>query len=356
MSTRGPLAACGLLALTLLLPPAPAAHAAPADSDDGAHAAFTIRDPEITESSGLAASHRHPGVYWTHNDNAPGGGSQPFLYAVDSDTGETLAKITLDGPGVQARDLEAVSLGPNGDLYVGDIGDNQGGAWEEVWIYRLPEPAHLADATIAPTVYRVRYEDGPRDAEALMVHPETGRVYVASKVRDGDAALYAAPEDGLAEGTDAVTTLERVADIDLWVTDGAFSPDGTRLFLRGYFTSQMYDFTDGTPEPIRRQVPMPLQEQGESVTFTPDGTTLMFGSEGRDSTVEPVKLQGELLPESARSQEDDAADGDDAADEDDAADGEAAAGGDDDGFSGGAAAIVIAIIVLFLASSRVNNR
>ncbi|WP_181727429.1 hypothetical protein [Streptomyces sp. PT12] len=256
---------------------------------------FTIGDPRITESSGLAASRQHPGVYWTHNDQD----TAPNLYAIDGASGATLATITLAG--VTGRDIEAISPGPEGDLYVGDIGDNYDGGWDEVWIYRLPEPAELADATVTPTVYPVRYDDGPRDAEALMVHPETGRVYIVSKKRDGGAALYAGP----AALTDAgANVFERAADIDQWVTDGAFSPDGTRLLLRGYLSARMYrwDAEAGLPEPLaRRVIPPGGQLQGEAVTFTPDGAWLMFGAEGESSSVDPVELRGELLPESAAS-------------------------------------------------------
>ncbi|MGP4113910.1 hypothetical protein ACTWP5_23740 [Streptomyces sp. 4N509B] len=345
------------LPLALLAPLA----AAPAVvAQDGAPpAAFTIADPAITESSGLVASALHPGVYWTHNDSAPDGQPAPYLYAVDGATGETLATITLEGPGVAARDLEAVSLGPDGSLYVADIGDNYDGGWEEVWVYRLPEPPQLADATITPTVHAVRYEDGPRDAEALMVHPETGRVYVASKKQDGGAALYASPPGGLSEA--GPTTLTRVADLDLWVTDGAFSPDGTRLFLRGYFTSQMYAWEEeggGTPVPIEREVPIPFQGQGESVTFTPDGTTLMLGSEGEASEVEPVELAGQLLPESAQGGEEDegtedAGDAGDADERDGDSDGEggaAQAEDDEGGISGRTALILVAGAVFVLAA------
>ena len=49
-------------------------------AEDAAPKGFTIRDPRITESSGLAASRLHPGIYWTHNDSDDG----PYLYAVDS--------------------------------------------------------------------------------------------------------------------------------------------------------------------------------------------------------------------------------------------------------------------------------
>ena len=57
--------------------------AVPAVADGGSTVAFRISDPRITESSGLAASKLHPGVYWTHNDSGDG----PYVYAIDSATG-----------------------------------------------------------------------------------------------------------------------------------------------------------------------------------------------------------------------------------------------------------------------------
>ncbi|MFD5316000.1 hypothetical protein [Streptomyces sp. NPDC127098] len=310
--------AAGLL-LTALTP----GIAVAAEDDAGVPpSAFTIEDPRITESSGLQASRRHPGVYWTHNDQDAAG---PNVYAVDSATGQTVATVTLSG--VEGRDLEAISIGPDGDLWVGDIGDNFDGGWSEVWLYRFPEPAELADATVTPTVYPVTYADGPRDAEALMVHPETGRVYVVSKKQDGTGALYAAPGELSTEG---VTTLERVADIGLWATDGAFSPDGTRLVLRGYFAARIYRWEDDAPVPVERSVFPPVQQQGESVTFAPDGRTLMFGTEGAGSEVEPVELSGDLLPDAAGAEPDAAEEG-----RDDAGGGDAATDEGDDGAESG---------------------
>ncbi|MEU4208449.1 hypothetical protein AB0F13_00360 [Streptomyces sp. NPDC026206] len=282
------LAALGLAALTVLAATAPVA--ADDSGSDGAHTAFTIADPRVKESSGLAASRAHPGVYWTHNDSGDG----PYAYAVDSRTGRTLARVTLEG--VQARDVEAISVGPDGDVYLGDIGDNLGGTWPEVRIYRFHEPRELTgEITLTPTRYTVRYEDGPRDAESMMVHPKTGRVYIASKKKSGKGALYEAPQTLSASG---VNTFRRIADINLWATDGAFSPDGTRLVVRGYFDAREYRWEDGRPQEIGRPG-VPLQRQGESVTFTPDGRALMYGSEGAGSRVTPVELSGELLPDSA---------------------------------------------------------
>ncbi|MER5630190.1 WD40 repeat domain-containing protein [Streptomyces nitrosporeus] len=262
----------------LLLSCAGAASPAVADDGDAADRSFTIEDPRITESSGLAASRIHPGVYWTHNDSDDG----PYVFAVDSRTGKTVATITMRGVGAP-RDVEAISLGPDGNLYVGDIGDNLDGSWDHVWIYRFPEPERLADATVQATQFDVKYADGARNAEALMVHPKTGRVYIASKNEDG-GGLYEGPAKLSTGGANVFT---RVGEVP-WVTDGAFSPDGEHLVLRSYFSARGYEFADGRLG-ADHAVSAPLQGQSESVTYTADGTAMMFGSEGKRSDVVRVE-------------------------------------------------------------------
>ncbi|MGW0546073.1 WD40 repeat domain-containing protein [Streptomyces altiplanensis] len=251
-------------------------------ADDG----FTIKDPRITESSGLAASRVHPGVYWTHNDSDDGA----FVYAVDSRSGETVATLTLRGVGAP-RDVEAISIGADGNIYVGDIGDNLGGTWDHVWIYRFPEPRKLGDATVDATQFTVEYADGARDAEALMVHPRTGRVYIASKNEDG-GGLYEGPARLSAGGTNV---FRRVGEVP-WVTDGAFSPDGKELVLRSYLSARAYEWKAGSGGAGRlgadRGVGAPFQRQAESVTYTADGTAMMFGSEGVGSEVARVEVKG----------------------------------------------------------------
>lgn len=271
-------AVCALAVLAVLAPPAAAvaAAAAPVPAPSG----FTITDPRIKESSGLAASRIHPGVYWTHNDSDDG----PYVYAVDSATGKTVARIAMTGVG-KPRDVEAISLGPDGQLYVGDIGDNLGGSWDHVWIYRFPEPKVLGDATVKAEQFTVKYADGPRNAEALMVHPVTGRVYIASK-DERAGGLYEGPAALSASGTN---TFRRIGDVP-WVTDGAFSPDGGRLALRGYLWAKTYPWKDGRPTGDGEQVAAPWQGQAESVTYTADGAALMFGAEGTGSRVVAVPV------------------------------------------------------------------
>ncbi|MFB7501697.1 WD40 repeat domain-containing protein [Streptomyces sp. NPDC056161] len=248
--------------------------APPAAAADGDHG-FTIKDPRITESSGLAASRLHPGIYWTHNDSDDG----PYIYAVDSATGQTVATVTLSGIG-SPRDVEAISIGPGNQIYVGDIGDNLDGSWPYVWIYRLPEPKVLKDQTIRATQYVVKYSDGARNAESLVVHPKTGRVYIIDKKEDG-GHLYEGPAQLSTSGSNV---FKPVAPVDLWATDAAFSPDGTQLAVRGYLGGILYDWKDGGIK-RRQRLDVPLQRQGESVTYSVDGSKLLYGSEGEQSEV-----------------------------------------------------------------------
>lgn len=245
----------GLLVGALALPAA----AAPSDDGDGkGDKGFTITDSRITESSGLAASHLHPGIYWTHNDSNDG----PYIYAVDSGTGRTVATVTFSGVG-KPRDVEAISIGPHNEIYVGDIGDNLDGTWPYVWIYKLPEPKVLKDQTIRATQYVVKYSDGARNAESLIVHPKTGRVYIIDKKEDG-GHLFEGPAKLSSSGTNY---FKPIAAVDLWATDAAFSPNGQQLAVRGYLGGIYYDWNGGR---IKREgrLDVPLQGQG-SPSVTP---------------------------------------------------------------------------------------
>ncbi|MFJ8633940.1 WD40 repeat domain-containing protein [Streptomyces sp. NPDC093568] len=294
----------------------------PASAADGDED-FTIKDPRITESSGLAASRQHPGIYWTHNDQDDAGAN---LYAVDSSTGETVATITMTGVGTP-RDVEAISMGPDNELWVGDIGDNDGVQWPYVWIYRLPEPKTLKDQSVRATQYVVKYTDGSRDAESLVVHPKTGRVYIIDKQEDG-GHLYEGPAKLSPSGTN---TFRPTTPVDLWATDAAFSPDGRTLAVRGYFGGIAYDWNNGDLKRLER-INVPLG-QGESASYSRDGSKLMLGSEGAGSAV-----VAEDAPGSADSS---SAGGSSASSDNDSGDGPI---GD---IKVGAVVVVVACVVLF---------
>ncbi len=235
-----------------------------------------LEDPRIIESSGLARSTRFPGVLLTHNDK----GDTARYFAVD-EAGTTQAVVSLTGR--TPTDWEDIAAGPNNMVWLADIGDNDQ-VRSTISVYRVREPTGLRDQTVGWTRFRFSYPGGPRDAEALLVHPSTARLYVVSKERDGTAAIYRAPSQ--LSSTD-INPLERVRTaIPNRITAGDFSPGGSAFVLRDYTQAYVYPSLTGTPQVVA----LPSQPQGESATYTRTGGGLLVGSEGANSLVCHVVL------------------------------------------------------------------
>jgi hypothetical protein len=158
-----------------------------------------------------------------------------------------------------------------------------------VSVYRVAEPAQLRDATVPAVRYRLRYADGSHNAEALLVDPRSDRLYVATKEEAG-GGLYRAPSP---LRTDQVNVLHRVARVPPVITDGAFAPNGRLFVLRDYQGAYVYRASGRRVGSFE----LPLQFQGESITVTADGRSVLAGSEGPESEVWRVPL-----PESALAQ------------------------------------------------------
>jgi hypothetical protein len=238
---------------------------------------LTIHDPHIRESSGLVRSVRHPTLLWTHND----GGSTAEIYGIDA-KGHTVAQITLRG--IDPYDPEALSRGVDDHgrpaLFLGDTGDNAARR-KNVSVFRVTEPKTFGHQTIKPTWFRFKYEDGPHDAEALLIDPRDGRLWIATKSL-GTGGLYEAPRKLVTE-SHGINKLHRVADVPALTTDGAFLPNG-KFVLRTYTSAFLYD----APGKLRQQLEMPIQQQAESIAV--DGNRLLVGSEGLHSKILAVPL------------------------------------------------------------------
>lgn len=246
-----------------------------------------VLPPELAEASGLAASRRHARVLWLHNDS----GAEPELFAVDA-AGEILGRVRVTG--AENVDWEDVALGPcpAGEcIYIADTGDN-GERREAVTLYRVPEPEPTDTATPAAERFRLRYPDGPRDAEALFVTPDA-RVYLVSKGRTGPVAVYRAPTPLPA---DTAALLERVAELTdhaplgvLYVTGAGATPDGRHVVIRTYVNLQLYRLEDGAFTAIGAPVALDAlaEPQGEAVDIRADGTVLL-ASEERGGEAGPI--------------------------------------------------------------------
>lgn len=268
----------------------------------------TLEDRRVKESSGLVASRRTPGLFWTHNDSGDG----PFVYAFDR-AGHSRGTFRVEG--ASALDWEDIAAGPGpaqgqSYLYAADIGDN-GREREFIVVYRFPEPelnaGQDAPADARPTqpaeAIRLKYPDGAHNAEALAVHPATGDLYVVTKA-NASAGVYklAAPFD-----PKVVNTLTKVATLhgpDFFgtlITGADISPDGRRVALCDY--AQGYELTlpagAAVFDEVWRQTPIALslgpRLQGESVAYRLDGAALLATSE-----MTPTPLFEVVLPKSSR--------------------------------------------------------
>lgn len=256
-----------------------------------------LADQRINESSGLARSQRHPGVFWTLNDS----GGEPCVFAIDT-TGHTRAKVRL--PHAVNFDWEDIASATDADgqpqLYIADIGDNLK-VRPIIQVYQIPEPAipaeHLDKEILSPEprVWRALYPKKRHNAETLLVHPHTGRLYLVTKDDDGENTLYAFPET-LTEGENML--LEKIVDIDFpsrprlgkrpkdaeLTTAGDISPDGRRLAISTYSYIHEWQLPSGQSlkdalkKPARLIEP-PLTPQMEALCYDADSQTLWFTSE-----------------------------------------------------------------------------
>ncbi|HKP83627.1 MAG TPA: hypothetical protein VJT69_16460 [Pyrinomonadaceae bacterium] len=293
---------CVLVALWLIPAPAIPQKQKPAPYGPPATIA-TIKDKSVSESSGLAASRLTPGAYWTHNDSGDG----PFVYAFDT-RGDSLGVFRVAG--AQARDWEDMAAGPGPErkpyLYLGDIGDNNE-ARPEIVVYRVPEPA-LTDTrkltktrpgTTAPSeAIRLRYPDGAHDAEALLVHPVTGHIYIVTKVVIANPTVYEAAPPFTTGKPVTMTRLGVVNVPSLFggvITGGSISPDGRSVALCDYF--QGYELTLPASSTNfndiwkQKMVSFDLgkRKQGEAITYRLDGKALLATSEGKQSPLIQVE-------------------------------------------------------------------
>jgi hypothetical protein len=207
-------------------------------------------------------------------------------------------------------------------LWIGDIGDNDS-VRGEVTVYRVDEPRvrmtrsgpagspavsglagsdHVA-ATAAPQVWRLRYPDGPADAESLAVAPG-GATYIFTKSLLGATRVYAVPPR---PDPARVQSLRRIGSIQFhltgtrggpnpigeWAaTSAALSRDSALLVVRTYTDAYVWAVPGGDVAAALRAEPahlaLPEQPQGEGITV--DGPNLLIDSEHADSAVFAVPL------------------------------------------------------------------
>ncbi len=248
--------------------------ATPAAAGPDKDVVVTVQDPRIIESSGLIA---RDGDFLTVNDSGDSG----RVFVVDGQTGQTIGVTSWSD---SASDVEAIAPAGGNRIWVGDIGDNlQDRPWIEVTRLGVRE----GDRDYAGQTFRLGYPDGARDAEALLVHPVTGRVFVASKLFLAEGQLYEAPQ---ALDRDRVNKLKSIGKVGSFITDGAFFPDGRHLILRGYRRATIYSFPKLK---VVGSIRLPAERQGEGIAVSAAGR-IFISSEGTNQPVLRVEVPASL--------------------------------------------------------------
>ncbi|MBL0741638.1 hypothetical protein [Chryseolinea lacunae] len=227
---------------------------------------------KLVELSGLAASKKHPGLLWTHNDS----GNDAEIYLVDQ---KLNIKLTCKLPGVTNRDWEDIAVGPGPDstktyVYVGEIGDNDA-IYPLKHLYRFEEP-DLDSTTQTLTLasfdtITFKFPDAIKDSEALMINPKTRDIYVLSK-RENPVIVYTLPYP---QSTTDTLTAEKLVSLPITqIVSASLSASGTEMLMKNYETIYYWNVGDKPLTEALATAPQQIEydpePQGEAITWAHD--------------------------------------------------------------------------------------
>ena len=296
-----------LIPLSLLIgctPAGPGDGKPASDTDIAPRLAGRLEERDLDEASGMARSQRSAEVLWVINDSG-----KPRLHAIDP-RGRDLGRIKVDGARVSDwEDIASFRLDGVPYLLIADIGDNDAER-KDVRVYVVEEPDPDDDEVDVAWEFEFSYPDGPRDAEAIVVDVQAGRILVLAK-RDIPAVLYELP---LLPGDDRrqvavpvgipVLPQPRRQDIQVatktkiwWWQPTAMdlAPDETAAVILTYRGVFYYPRKADEPwEDALRRKPLALTtgdyDNAESITFSADGAAVYLTFEGRGAPVVRIDL------------------------------------------------------------------
>jgi hypothetical protein len=183
----------------------------------------TLEPLLLNDSSGLTASIKYPGIFWTHN-----GGESRELFAIDR-TGQEIRSYGLTASFVDWEDIAADRAG---NLYLADIGAD-GISRTRVVVRRIQEPNPYVNRFIRPAVNRSWYLRFPErirpDCESFFLRGNYGYIVSKTRTTDGKATIY---RFSLLDSSETIP-LQVVTRVNVAgaVTAASLTPDGERLAL-----------------------------------------------------------------------------------------------------------------------------
>lgn len=225
-----------------------------------------MSDPRIVESSGLAASQKHPGIVYTINDS----GDVARVFAVDVATGKVVGVTTVAN--AKWDDAEAMAIRA-GKLWVADVGANRGVGTERA-LYAFDEPG-TGNHKVEADRYPITLDGGEVEFEAFAFLP--GRVDLYGKGWPISRAFQIV--GGLTKsGPNVARLTPRTAPP--WTADATTTPDGRYVLLHGAVQVEVRDARNWRL--VHADV-IPMLSQGETIAMEASGRSYLIGSEGANS-------------------------------------------------------------------------
>ncbi len=223
----------------------------------------------------MISSRVNPGYFWVINDS----GNEPCIYLIDNKAELIKTYWIEDANNFDWEDIAIFTNSVTNEniIYIADIGDNYA-IRNHVKIYTIKEPDINVqkDSSIqVEETYFFKYEDGPRDAETILLDPQNSELFVISK-REENVRIYQAPYSLSATDT---MELKNVGSLPFHnITAGDITQDGSEVLLKNYNAifywsrdsdqslfktlQQPHEILQYTPEPQGESIAWDLNEKG----------------------------------------------------------------------------------------------
>lgn len=249
----------------------------------------------LIEVSGIVSGRKNKEVVYMHEDS----GNRNVVFVFDT-TGVFLGEIILVG--VQNRDWEDIAIGPGPKpginyIYVGDIGDNRSGR-PHLFIHRFEEPSFTIDENNPFRIevddfntIKYEYPDGARDAETLMIDPESKDLIIITK-REVNVHVYQLPYPQRTDGENATIHFRGRLPFRT-IVGGDISPDGNEIVIKDY--GAVYHWNNAASNLIEtmfnvapNNVAYVPEVQGESLGWTWKGDGYFTITETEKIQADPI--------------------------------------------------------------------
>lgn len=235
---------------------------------------------KLDENSGLITLQENK--VWVIEDS----GNKDEIYEVDFE-GRLLKELKVKN--AKNKDWEDLTYDPEGNVYIGDIGNNDNRR-KDLAVYKIPNPVKEHGDKIEAKIIRFKYpeqkEFPPKavnfryNAEALFYHNDLLYIITKNKAKPfkGDALVYTVPAVPGNYEAQLIGKLNLCKEASTCVvTAAAISPNTKKVVLLGY--GKLWVFTDFKTKHFTkgkmRTVELGATTQLESVCFLNDSTLLL---------------------------------------------------------------------------------